>query len=395
MLRHYQLLGIERIQKAWVNGSNRVLAVAPTGAGKGTMAVALIERYVRDRKKSIFVVHRVDIVDDIRRRLFKLGIDSGAIISGVSSNPCCLVQVGTVQTLVNRDVGSFDLSVFDEAHHYAAKQWADVISKNGESRIVGFTATPERADGKPLGDSFSSLVNVVSYSKLMHDGHIVPCDVYRPRHILESRTQAQGALRAYMEHSYGERAFCFTNTVLEAKQIAHDFCESGVKARVIHAKTPKRERRDSIRDLGNGDIKVVVNVFTMTEGVDIPAVSTIILTKACDHQSTYMQMTGRALRPYKNKTRAKVLDLAGTSFKHGSPTEDRLFNLNGTAISRLCEADRDIPGNMRTVYSVVNAEIVNAGDGDIRRLGLKNRINYLASKGEMSAGWAPSVMREF
>jgi superfamily II DNA or RNA helicase len=67
----------------------------------------------------------------------------------------------------------------------------------------------------------------------------------------------------------------------------------------------------------------------MTEGIDIPRVSTIVLDRDCDSVTPYMQTTGRSLRPFPGKTRALLIDLHGVSHRFGAPTLDRAWSLAG------------------------------------------------------------------
>jgi superfamily II DNA or RNA helicase len=109
-----------------------------------------------------------------------------------------------------------------------------------------------------------------------------------------------------------------------------------------------------------GEIKVLANVGTMTEGVDIPIASTVIMTRACDHHSIYLQMVGRVLRACDGKTESKLLDLTGTSYKHGAPSQNRTYSLTGNEPIML-SLDRDGSGHGRTPYEVIDAEIIDAG----------------------------------
>lgn len=387
-LRDYQIDGIERIRALWQAGAVRVLAVAPTGGGKNTMAVAMLHEHSKRRRQSLFMVHRVEIVSDLVRRLADVGIRAGQIVAGHAQDPSAPVQVATIQTARTRDMGEFDLVILDEAHHFAADAWKEAAERIRCSRVVGLTATPERADGRPLGDMFDTTVNVVSYSTLLDAGHIVPCKVVRPAEELERRQQAIGAVAAYSRFALGESAFCFTNTVEEATSLSWKFGEAGIRACVIHHKTPGAMRRAYLDAFRSGEIKVIVNVYTMTEGIDIPMASCAILTKACDHASTYMQMSGRVLRAHPGKTRAIILDLAGTSYKHGSPVEDRQYSLHGTAISIDSSRDSSVIGNKRCEYEVVDAELVDAGYMHLRTREAAERI---AKRRGLASSWVDAV----
>ena len=67
------------------------------------------------------------------------------------------VQVCSVQTLTAREQHPpADLIVWDEAHHCAAETYRDIRAQYPAAWHLGLTATPERSDGAPLGDTFAA-----------------------------------------------------------------------------------------------------------------------------------------------------------------------------------------------------------------------------------------------
>ncbi len=77
---------------------------------------------------------------------------------------------------------------------------------------------------------------------------------------------------------------------------------------------------------------VLINVYVLTEGVDIPAISCVTLARHMGSCTTFMQTTGRGLRPHGGKDKLLVLDLSGVTHIHGSPLDDRVFSLDGVGI---------------------------------------------------------------
>jgi len=342
-LRDYQVRGLAEIEAALASDARRVLAVAPTGAGKGTMAATLMARAVQQGKRALFLVHRREIVLDVARRVqTEVGREVGLILPGKRPLPDARVQVASVQSLLRPGCGlpQADLIVPDEAHHYAADEWRGVLEAYQRTPMVGFTATPQRADGRAMGDVFERLVVVVGYAELIKAGHIVGCDVLRPPHRL-GIDLAQEPVAAYQRYANGRPALVYMRRVHEAMRVAKAFGDVRVAAAVVHAKTPKAERDETMRKLGDGSLTVVVNVYALTEGVDVPRVSAIVLARTCDHASTYVQIVGRGLRAHHGKKRALLLDLTGVSHKHGLPTDDRAYSLDGSGMGEPVERELD------------------------------------------------------
>jgi len=292
------------------------------------MAVALLERASRRGERALFLVHRREIVRDVRDRLAERGIDAGLILSEEPNTPA-RVQVASVQTLLQSSARGFRLVVVDEAHHYLADEWHATLRRVGKgARLVGFTATPQRQDGKPLGDVFDELIDVVSYSELVRDGHLVPCRVLRAPAPLGADL-AMSPAAAYLQHARGSSAFVFESTALRGRATAAELRAAGVRAEFVMW-TMRRDERDAIvRRLQSGELQVVVNLYTMTEGVDVPRVNTIVLARPCRFAGAYIQIVGRALRAHRGKREALLLDLTGASYLHGLPITDRAYALHG------------------------------------------------------------------
>lgn len=376
-LRDYQQRGIDTIERMILNGRRSVLAVAPTGAGKGTMAAQMLVLTAKAGGQAVFVVHRREILYDMRERLRAQGIEAGVIMGDVKPERDLPVQLASVQSLLHvRHKVKTDLLIVDEAHHYAADEWKSVVKHVKPYATVGFTATPERQDGRPLGNMFEYLIDVVSYSELLARGDIVPCKVLRPECPLGTDL-ADDAASAYLEYTPGTKAFIFVRSLKHAGETLAALAKGGVRARVVDTNTPDKVRADVMAKMHAGDIDVIVNYYTMTEGIDIPEVSTVVLARNVQHEGAYMQMVGRALRAYPGKTQATVLDLAGASFTHGLPLDNRVYSLkarmrrDGKDMREHRAARREV----EAVPDVLHLKLIEATEESQRKWG-RRRIDW-------------------
>ena len=329
-LRKYQRKTVDAVRAHWSSGRRSVCVVALTGAGKTRIGEELVSE-----ESVVWCAHRRELITQTAKRLRgRFGAtDVGVIMPGEYPTPKARVQVATVQTLLARDSRPKAMVlVLDEAHHYAAEDWARLVDAYPRARTLGLTATPERLDGEPLGDIFGELVVSASYSELVAGRWLVPARVHRPE-VQLGNDLAIDPVTAWRLYSEGSRAFVFCGRVADAHSWAKRFRDAGVRAAVIDATTAKTERDETLALLERGTVRVVVNVNTMTEGVDVPAVRTIILARAFGHVGGYLQAAGRGLRPAKDKPDMILVDLVGASIRHGLPTDDRTYSLGGRAIS--------------------------------------------------------------
>ena len=85
-----------------------------------------------------------------------------------------------VQSAARRErMGKPDLVVIDEAHHARAKTWETVLGRWPNAKRIGLTATPERLDGKGLGNHFSEMVIGPTIPWLVADGSLAPSRTLR------------------------------------------------------------------------------------------------------------------------------------------------------------------------------------------------------------------------
>jgi superfamily II DNA or RNA helicase len=190
--------------------------------------------------------------------------------------------------------------------------------------------------------------------ELQELGVLVPCVTYRP----ETRTKAlaREPVEAYREAGWGERCFVFAVNVAHAEMLAGTFRDAGSPAATIHADTPwalRRARLDAFRSQDPGALRkigspedaplVLVNVYALTEGVDVPEASVCITAKGIGHGGMMRQMIGRVLRCAEGKSRAIWWDLRGQSHikKIGLPEADCTYSLDGKAIT--VTEDKDDP----------------------------------------------------
>jgi superfamily II DNA or RNA helicase len=330
-LRDYQQRAVQQVLHKWANKAKEGLLVMPTGSGKTETGAAIIGEALKYGKRVLWTTHTDELVDQSHTRLHRaLGVPVGVVAAGYRPTEA-MVQVASIQTLVARETRPpADVVIPDEAHHMMASKWGEVLHHYRGKLLLGLTATPERADGLPLGDIFRWLYAGAEYSQLLAAGHLVPCRVFRPQGLLKGL--ADDPVSAYLQWGEGRSGFVYVKTVADARRIAEDFCKRGIPALAVDFESPDRDER--IAALRDGSVRLLVNVYTLTEGVDVPQASLCMLARGVGHISIFLQMVGRVLRPAPGKTDAIVLDLPGMTHEYGLPTEDRVYSLSGEGIRR-------------------------------------------------------------
>ena len=249
-----------------LRGSSSVLAFAPTGFGKTVLAAALIKILLDAGKRVIFAVHRVDLIKQTSGTFEKFGIPFSYIAAGYHFNPYHRVFIASILTLKNR-LGRIpaDYIFVDEAHLSAAAGWASVAAhyKDEGAKLIGLTGSPERLDGKPLGDVWDKMVMGPSVRWLIDNGHLSRYRAFAPRGVvdtsglhtrkgefvaseidalMEGKAVIAGAAKHWRAKADGLRTIAFCPSVARAKEYAAEFSALGIPSVALDAETPHNER---------------------------------------------------------------------------------------------------------------------------------------------------------
>lgn len=348
-LRPYQQDLADAIRAAF-RRDRRVLAVSPTGSGKTRIFSNIAESAGAKGNPVVIVAHRIEIVDQISDGLTEFGIRHGRIMQGHTMTSD-IIQCGMIQTLARRldRVPEPKLLVVDEAHHAVAGTWETVASAWAGARHLGVTATPQRLDGRGLGNAFDSMVLGPSVSTLIGGGFLSGFDYLAPPQqadfssittragdfavdeveaAMDKATITGDAVSHYQQHLGGRPAIVFCVTVAHAEHVAEQFRAAGIRAASVDGSMDKTLRRNRIKGLGNGQIQVLTSCDIISEGTDIPVVAGAILLRPTKSLSMFLQQVGRVLRPKKDGSRAVILDHVGNVTRHGLPDTDREWTLD-------------------------------------------------------------------
>ena len=169
--RKYQGKVISDTEIQWLSYRN-ILAVAPTGAGKTFIKAFMAKKFYDKHQYVVIFAHRDVLLSQISISLAKIGLPHKFICSDATQREIgnlhvqefghsyideqSTVIVASVLTWVNRDISDLAQHIkcwmLDEAHHLTQDtSWHKCILPLVNSKGLGVTATPLRADRKPLG----------------------------------------------------------------------------------------------------------------------------------------------------------------------------------------------------------------------------------------------------
>lgn len=348
-LRTYQRTAIESARRALTKSGSCILQM-PTGAGKTRSATEIV---AHSRGVIWFVCHRQEIERQVAKAFTAAGIDFGVVSPRGELEPKKRVQIVSVHTLRERlkKLPLPKLVIWDECHHVAAKSWASIRAKLKDARHLGLTATPERLDGKGLGEWFKELVTGPGIAELIKKGFLSEFRYFAPSDpdltsaklqagdykksdlgkIMNTPVLIGDAVREYKKNAKGKRALAFCASVEASQALAVHFNKEGIAAAHVDGTTPTAERDLAVQDLAAGKIKVLCNVEVFTEGFDLPAIDAVILMRPTKSPTLLLQMIGRGLRKAPGKDTAIIMDHAGLHRDHAWFADDWHWSLDGGA----------------------------------------------------------------
>ena len=356
-LRTDQAEALDNLRAAVGRGQKRIVMQAPTGFGKTVLSAALVENALAKKKKVLFTVPTLMLIDQTVEMFYSQGITEVGVIQAKHeqtdwSQP---VQVASVQTLMKRPMPEHDVAVVDEVHKWYGKFYPKWLRDPKYLRIpvIGLSATPWT---QGLGTYFGHFIKASTTQELIDAGLLSGFRVFAPSHpdLSAVRTVAgdyqQDELSAKMSEGklvadavetwlkLGEQrpTLCYAVDRLHAKHLQAKFEAAGVACGYQDAYTEDhdvrvkkggeftgefREGRKSIkRKFHSGEYKVVCNVGTLTVGIDWD-VRCISLCRPTKSDMLFVQIVGRGLRTAPGKDHCLILDHSDNHLRLGFVTD--------------------------------------------------------------------------
>ncbi|HTM76762.1 MAG TPA: DEAD/DEAH box helicase family protein, partial [Devosia sp.] len=114
-LYDFQQQAIDETYMAMAQGYRHPMLQLPTGGGKTETAVKIVQRALAKRKRVVFVVPAIELIDQTVARFAKYGVTSVGVMQADHSatDRSQPVQVASVQTLARRPLPETDLVIVD------------------------------------------------------------------------------------------------------------------------------------------------------------------------------------------------------------------------------------------------------------------------------------------
>ncbi len=347
----YQQAMLDQLALEREHGRRRNLVVAATGTGKTVVAAFDYRRLCEQqggRPRLLVVAHREEILRQALRTWREVLRDHGfgELLAG-GAEPAHMDHLfATIHSITSRELVArqgedfWHMVVVDECHRLAADRFHTFVSTISPKVLLGLTATPERSDGRPI----------LPYFDLRADGS--PAVELRLWHALDLQLLAPFEYYACDDdtdfadvpwHQVGElsaidrlvtgnhvrarlvidewrrlaeapercRALVFCVSVAHADFMTQQFNRAGIAAECLVGSSPSESRRRAPERLARGELAAIVTCDLYNEGVDLPAVDTLLMLRPTQSPVLFQQQIGRGLRLAPGKESCLVLDFVG------------------------------------------------------------------------------------
>lgn len=297
-----------------VSAGERVMVTAVMGAGKARFAAELVRRAVSAGVPVVLSTSTVALVEqlsaDVARRI---GADQvgryythGADIEQPVIVTCIPSMPDLARDLVAAGRGG-GLWIADEAHKTECAGAIAFAETYQPQAAVGLSATPYRASESATLSLWDREAFGYRFGDAIRDGVLVPFRLHFHATRIETQEQLDDACEAWIRTRKGSGIVDARN-IADAVAFAQRLSDAGVAALPIHSQLSTSAKRAALDRLRSGDLRCLVHVQMLTEGVDIPFLTWGCLRRKRGSRVENAQHIGRYLRAYPNKAFADIYD---------------------------------------------------------------------------------------
>lgn len=404
--RPYQTEALTGIREQ-LNDNSSTLLVMATGLGKTITFSQTAQEFMKWGRVMV-LAHRGELIYQAHKHLKDItGVEPDIEMADFHASTFGFskpqIVCSTIQTqiagrnggrMTKFDPKEFSLLIIDEGHHAPAESYKRVIEyyrQNKDLKVLGVTATPDRADEKALGQIFETVAYEYNILDGIKDGWLVPINqravMVEGLDFSSCRTTAGDLngrdLAAIMEFeeilhqiatptielSGDMKSLIFASSLIHAERLTEIVNRHRPSlAKWVHGGTPKDERADMFREYAEGKFQYLSNVGVATEGFDEPGIGFVVMGRPTKSRSLYAQMVGRGTR-----TLPGTIDRIGDSVARRSaialsfkPTLEVLDFVGNSGRHRLISTSDLLGGDYNDdVIERAKKNIEKKGEGDV------------------------------
>ncbi len=324
-LRPPQLGGLYAIGSHWSLKNKPAKIVMPTGTGKTETMLSALCAY--QCSPLLVAVPTKALREQTAEKFITLGLlkkfdlmpenTSFPVVGIIKSRPKtaedlkifedCNVLVGSVSSLAGGTAENFsdqisdicDTLILDEAHHVGAATWGKLKESFKNKKVLLFTATPFREDGKLVA---GDVIYDYPLKSAQEDGYFKKIN-FVPIHELTTEEadlaiaeQATQLLRRDLANGFNHILMARCQTIKRAEEVLEKYEALATDLNPILIHSNFNDSSERLEQIKSGNKQIVVCVDMLGEGFDLPELKVCALHDPHKSLSVMLQFTGRFTR---------------------------------------------------------------------------------------------------
>jgi len=333
-----QVEALNQLAALRLRGERRGAVIAATGVGKTYLAAFdVVQAEVRS---VLYVSHRLEHLTQAIRsfgRVLGATYTLGLVGDGSDEHDADVV-FATIASLNNRPellARVWDYLVIDEFHHAEAKSYQALRPIREQAFLLGLTATPERQDGRDVLEWCDwNVAYEVRLTEAIDHGWLLPFHYFgiadetvdfmqidwRKVREVESALSVESRVEQVLQHALergydGDKratvGFCAGRA--HALYMVEQFRKRGYTAESVLGDISVSERETIYARLADltDPLEWIFVADVLNEGVDIPAINSVLFLRPTESSTLFLQQLGRGLRLSPGTEVLTVIDFVG------------------------------------------------------------------------------------
>ena len=360
-LRDYQ---IDILNALFATGIKHTLVELSTGGGKTVIMQEYINTMLSRNAKVVVLAHTNLLVSQLKNRI----------------GDCSNLHISTWQSHIKKDLPfNPQVIIIDEAHRAGGDSYLNLFKKYKGAKRIGFSATPQRTDRKPLSVDLT-FWNNLPLSKELETHSIEPSDgivefdkTIVPFEITVCGSRMGASLQELQNAGFLSKTKYHTTSLINRRQLEvnsfGEFTESSIqkvitpeviekalrdelvlnckkgivfvtllteiatalliceklniKAKSVSSAQTAGENQYTIDMFETDDTQLLIACMVLNEGIDIPSVDLAVILRPTKSQIVHNQQIGRTLRVAEGKDFVNIFDVVGNIAELGTVEEQK------------------------------------------------------------------------
>jgi len=349
-------LGTEDYYGFSLDGDGRFLLGDFTVTHNTGKTVSFLEQANRVRShggRTLILAHRDELIQQPRRKLEALGIVPDIEKGKQRASLNAKIVIASVQSLRGARLqrfarDHFALVIVDECHHSTSQSYRAILDHFADAKVLGVTATPDRADGQALGDIFETVAFRYEIRQAIREQWLVPIVARRVvvdsvdlsgvatragdlaqdqlAEVMETERAIRGVVDPLLELAGTRQTVVFGVDVAHARLLSQRLNDERPGcARWVSGETDETQRTQMLEEFERGEFQFLCNCQLLLEGWDCQRASCVAMVRPTKSRALFVQAVGRVLRILglslaesiaNGKRDALLLDFTGSAGRH-------------------------------------------------------------------------------